>query len=95
MEGHLPEGKCIPCFSAERGRAESSSLSAVSHLLSLQNNPMSKWHILRWHVLVPFIMNQLNGNAPIIQRRKSNQVSSLRTYSFCEMELGFDLVSAQ
>lgn len=63
-------GKFTSCFRQKGGGQRVPSVRALSQLPSAQHKPLSKWHILRQRVLIPFIMNQINSSAPVMQTRK-------------------------
>ena len=64
MEIYFAKGKLTP----------QNSLSAVPQLHSAQNNPMLLWHIMGWHILIPFIrllsVSLIDGAAPNRRRRR-------------------------
>lgn len=51
----LYKGKFMPCFETERGRAEGLLYLPFCNCLQLKIILISKWHVLEWHILVPFI----------------------------------------
>lgn len=73
--GRGTSGKFTSCFRQKGGGQRVPSVCALSQLPSAQHKPLSKWHILRQRVLIPFIMNQINSSAPVIQTRKVSQAS--------------------